>query len=78
MGKRDINASIKTITNMLEYADMQEQVELNKILRQYKKELKELDDKASKRQAKKKPIVVQDDTTNLRKSSLKKKKEKLE
>jgi hypothetical protein len=63
MGKREINQAIKTITEMLEIVtDKKQRAELNKMIKQYKKEWQELDDKATKRQAKKKPIVVQDDT----------------
>ena len=66
MGKREINQTIKIITQMLEITtDKKQRADLTKIIKQAKLDWQELDDKASKRKPKK-PIVkvapvVQDD-----------------
>ncbi len=59
MGKREINQTIKLITQMLEITTTKKQrSDLNKILKQAKLDWQELDDKAPKRKHKKQVVKV--------------------
>ena len=82
MGKREINIAIKTINQMLEITnDKKQRTELTKILKQYKQDWQELDDKASKRKPKKQVVkvapVVQDDNYKPKKITIEQKERKL-